>query len=68
MTPTELALAKTHAANSRHIYNLRRFVADKARFSLLAAEDRDLILRQLELMEGLDIVLEARMRRRNIPV
>lgn len=68
MKPFELRLAELHSRNARHVWNLRAFCDDKERFSLLQKEDRELLLRQLDLMTKLDEVLEERMRRLNIPV
>lgn len=68
MKPFELRLAELHSRNARHVKNLRTFCADQSRFNRLDPEDRSLILSQLDLMSRLDTVLEARMRRLNIPI
>ncbi len=68
MKAFELRLAEHHSRNARHVRNLGAFCADEARFNRLDAEDRELILDQLDLMTRLDNVLERRMRRLNIPV
>ncbi|MDE5988955.1 MAG: hypothetical protein K2H17_06120 [Duncaniella sp.] len=68
MKPFEIRLAKQHRSNAQHVKNLRAFCDDQSRFSRLAPEDQSLILKQLELMSSLDTILEARMRRLNLPV
>lgn len=68
MKPFEIRLADHHSRNARHLRNLRAFCKDQARFSRLSQEDRNLILAQIDYMSSLDIILEQRMRRLNIPV
>lgn len=68
MRPFELRLAEQHARNARHVKNLRAFCEDQSRFSKLDPDDQSLILMQLDHMACLDTILEARMRRLNIPV
>lgn len=68
MKPFELRLAEHHSRNARHIRNLRAFCDDQNRFSRLDPEDQSLILEQLDVMSRLDVILEKRMRRLNIPV
>lgn len=68
MKPFELRLAEQHSHNARHVRNLRSFCDDADRFGKLDKEDQRLILMQLEHMTALDSILEARMRRLNIPV
>lgn len=68
MKPFELRLAEQHSRNARYIRNLTSFCEDEPRFNRLDVEDRDLLMKQLELMTSLDKVLEQRMRRLGIPV
>lgn len=68
MKPFELRLAELHSRNACHVKNLTTFCNDPARFSRLNQIDRQLLIKQLDLMTQLDEVLEKRMRRLNIPV
>lgn len=68
MKPFELRLAELHSRNARHVKNLRAFCDDQSRFNRLDAEDQSLIRQQLEHMTSLDAILQARMRRLNIPI
>lgn len=68
MKQFELRLAEQHSRNARHVKNLRAFCDDQNHFGRLDPEDQSLILMQLEHMAALDKILEARMRRLNIPV
>lgn len=68
MKPFELRLAEQHSRNARHVRNLRAFCNNADRFERLDKEDQRLIIMQLEHMTALDSILEARMRRLNIPI
>lgn len=68
MKPFELRLAEQHSREARHVRNLRVFCDDPSRFNRLEPEDQALIIKQLELMTDLVSVLEARMKRLNIPI
>lgn len=68
MKPFELRLAKLHSTTAAHVKNLRAFCEDNCRFNRLTLDDRALIIDQLDIMSSLQKVLEARMRRLNIPV
>ncbi len=68
MKPFEIRLAKQHRNNAQHVKNLRAFCEDQSRFNRLDPEDQSLILMQLDHQACLDTILEARMRRLNLPV
>lgn len=68
MKPYELRLADLYCRNARYIKNLGTFCEDDDRFSRLHPDDRSLIREQLTVMQRLNVILEKRMRRLNIPV
>lgn len=68
MKPHELRLAQEHARTSAHLRNLRLFINDASRFSLLDPKQQSLMRQQAEVLADYVDILRQRLTLLKIPV
>lgn len=68
MKPFELRLAQEHLKASRHLKNLETFIGDNARFDRIPIEQRNLMLKQADLLRQYVDILEKRLENLGIPI
>lgn len=68
MKPHELRLAQEHARTSARLRNLRIFINDASRFSLLDPQQQSLMRQQAEVLVDYVDILRQRLTLLKIPV